>query len=674
MPAPVWTSKEWQNYPDRSTPINRTSLRDLEQRIANFASHYADYLAASFTADLTPAVVVAPATAARNRIQPSADVVALTVRGHALATANLQEWQNNAGDVKSYISGDGSAAFDGVLVVKAGDPANQSALGLIDVGGNKPALYLGSLFDTYAYRSGVGEVTFSGKVIAPQLKMTAGSPGAGKVLTSDADGDATWETPGAPDLSSVVALAPATGGRNLVEPSADVVPFTIKGRTVGQTANLQEWKNAAGDVVGYISPDGDAIFDDVVIARGGSIPSSQVTLGVVNIGGEKPAVYLGSLFDTYIYRSAAGDVTVADKVITPALKVTGGTPGAGKVLTSDADGDATWADPSGGISATIVDAKGDLIAATAADTVSRLAVGTNGQVLTADSAEATGLKWTTVSTDLSPAVILLPTSSARNVIQPSGGTIKPLVLKGFSGQTASLIELQESDGTKRMEIDDQGRSAWAGLSITSTIQFRLRSSQASYVAMSLQQASSQSGNMLQIVDSDGTTIGTRFDSAGNLGIRNAVLNSSPLTVVTPTVTVPTVTLRAKASQTAPIIQLEESGGSARLKIYPDGGIAMGQNQDGRFAITPLVNTERVITVQGITGQTGELLQAMSIGGAQKRWAIDGTGYPKWGHSSMEQTTVGAAGAASALPANPTKYLKVVDSAGTTGVIPWFAAA
>lgn len=45
------------------------------------------------------------------------------------------------------------------------------------------------------------------------------------------------------------------------------------------------------------------------------------------------------------------------------------------------------------IAASIVDAKGDIIAATAADTVARLAVGTNGHVLTADSAEATGLKW-----------------------------------------------------------------------------------------------------------------------------------------------------------------------------------------------------------------------------------------------------------------------------------------
>jgi hypothetical protein len=47
------------------------------------------------------------------------------------------------------------------------------------------------------------------------------------------------------------------------------------------------------------------------------------------------------------------------------------------------------------INPTIVDAKGDIIAATAADTVSKLTVGANNTVLTADSAEATGLKWAT---------------------------------------------------------------------------------------------------------------------------------------------------------------------------------------------------------------------------------------------------------------------------------------
>jgi hypothetical protein len=43
--------------------------------------------------------------------------------------------------------------------------------------------------------------------------------------------------------------------------------------------------------------------------------------------------------------------------------------------------------------ATAIDAKGDLIAGTADDTFSALAVGANDTVLTADSSEATGLKW-----------------------------------------------------------------------------------------------------------------------------------------------------------------------------------------------------------------------------------------------------------------------------------------
>jgi hypothetical protein len=43
--------------------------------------------------------------------------------------------------------------------------------------------------------------------------------------------------------------------------------------------------------------------------------------------------------------------------------------------------------------ATAIDAKGDLIVGTGADTFSKLSAGTNGYLLTADSAEATGLKW-----------------------------------------------------------------------------------------------------------------------------------------------------------------------------------------------------------------------------------------------------------------------------------------
>jgi len=50
-----------------------------------------------------------------------------------------------------------------------------------------------------------------------------------------------------------------------------------------------------------------------------------------------------------------------------------------------------------------IDAKGDLLAGTADNTIARRSVGTNGQVLTADSAEATGMKWATVPVTTGPA-------------------------------------------------------------------------------------------------------------------------------------------------------------------------------------------------------------------------------------------------------------------------------
>lgn len=45
-----------------------------------------------------------------------------------------------------------------------------------------------------------------------------------------------------------------------------------------------------------------------------------------------------------------------------------------------------------------IDAKGDLLAGTADNTIGRRSIGANGTVLTADSAEATGMKWATPAT------------------------------------------------------------------------------------------------------------------------------------------------------------------------------------------------------------------------------------------------------------------------------------
>ena len=64
----------------------------------------------------------------------------------------------------------------------------------------------------------------------------------------------------------------------------------------------------------------------------------------------------------------------------------------------------------------LVDAKGDLLAASADNVIARLAVGANTYVLTADSTEATGLKWAAATAGTVTAV----TGTAP--IVSSGGT------------------------------------------------------------------------------------------------------------------------------------------------------------------------------------------------------------------------------------------------------------
>ena len=91
----------------------------------------------------------------------------------------------------------------------------------------------------------------------------------------------------------------------------------------------------------------------------------------------------------------------------------------------------------GAIAKSIVDAKGDLIAATAADTVSRLAVGTNGQVLKANSAQATGLEWGSVSATKSYSLL---GSSAL-----SGSTT--VTISGISNRDEILVTIDNASGS-----------------------------------------------------------------------------------------------------------------------------------------------------------------------------------------------------------------------------------
>ena len=92
---------------------------------------------------------------------------------------------------------------------------------------------------------------------------------------------------------------------------------------------------------------------------------------------------------------------------------------------------------------------------------------------------------------------------------------------------------------------------------------------------------------------------------------------------------------------------------------------------GQLHVVAAATTTPAIVADSASAPTADIQQWRI--GSTEAFAIGPAGIPRWSAAGNQQTTVGAAGGASALPATPTKYLKVKDSAGATLVVPAYAA-
>lgn len=199
------------------------------------------------------------------------------------------------------------------------------------------------------------------------------------------------------DLTAIAALTTTSTGRSLLAAADAAAIRTIAGvGTIGTQASSSV-SITGGSITG---------ITDLAVADGGTGGSDAATartnLGLV-IGTNVQAydvelaaiAAVTSAADRLPYFTGSGTATVATFTA------------AGRNLIDDADntaqrttlglGTAATADSGAAagnvLAVNTVNAKGDLLVATADNTIGVLTVGTNTHVLTADSAEATGVKW-----------------------------------------------------------------------------------------------------------------------------------------------------------------------------------------------------------------------------------------------------------------------------------------
>jgi hypothetical protein len=87
--------------------------------------------------------------------------------------------------------------------------------------------------------------------------------------------------------------------------------------------------------------------------------------------------------------------------------------------------------------------KGDLIAASAAATLAKRTVGTNGQVLTADSAQSTGLNWTTPTV----GTVTTVSSSTAALTVATATTTPALTVRSATTSVNGIVQLSDSTST-----------------------------------------------------------------------------------------------------------------------------------------------------------------------------------------------------------------------------------
>jgi len=382
--------------------------------------------------------------------------------------------------------------------------------------------------------------------------------------------DANFATTTATSIGNKVSKA---GGDTITSSTASTVPLVLKGAS-SQTANLQEWQDSAGNLLGRITSTGVTSF------YGGS----NIFPGDVRAG-------------TSSYLTAA--LSVASRIATESGLVVRG-------FASQTANLQEWRDSSGTVLAKIdASGSGTFTGSASTNAISAYAGAAGNYVFQGfnQSNSLTSIIYQSGEIYSASNIYIQGAGnySAAVNVKPGSTSNKGLVIRGLASQTGNLQEWQNNNGDVLSKITSDGSlqigsGAWTAISsLYGQVGVRtdgallgslsVGTGNAGVIGLVVKGAASQTADYFQIQNSSGTVV-VRADSSnsiavpfgqisaasGLIGSGTTRLGTAGVTAYASAATSNGIIVRGAASQTANLQEWQDSAGTVLANITPAGAI------------------------------------------------------------------------------------------------------
>lgn len=200
---------------------------------AKLNSNLVSYNATNVSADLDQIHTDITALQSSDSAQTT-NITNLTTSVNTLTTS-----KNNVIDVNNKIASD-YVSYN-ATTVKATLDANVTSISTNSSNIATNTANIATNTSNIALKSNIDNPVFTTKIETPALKITGGTPSAGKILTSDANGDATWQTASSGGLTHVKlnnsnttggVYSPANNSQSIVTKDAAATNSTYRNSTI----------------------------------------------------------------------------------------------------------------------------------------------------------------------------------------------------------------------------------------------------------------------------------------------------------------------------------------------------------------------------------------------------------------------------------------------------------